>query len=260
MRKSAVVMPIVALVAGLFGFLFRRMEVNTIFDPVTGLAERNATATLIVILISIAAVGIFVAFAVLAASRFRADREYTKAFAPKGFVYLGISFLLMLAWLVADVLYFVDRRAASNLTVIDFIFIVLATLSAISLLILARRAYKGTAGTEMLLFGVLPALFFCFWLILIYKNNASNPVLLSYCYQVLAISAATIASYYSAGFVYHKPLTGRTIVSFLAAIYFCAVVLADNIGLPIRIIFGVTGLNMLLNSVVFLKNLKPRRS
>jgi hypothetical protein len=49
MRKSAVMMPLAFLLAGVLGLFVRRWELDTVFDSATGLTERNATVTLLLI-------------------------------------------------------------------------------------------------------------------------------------------------------------------------------------------------------------------
>lgn len=258
MRKSAVVLPLLALIAGAAGYLLRFIEVNSEFETATGFAVRNGQTGLILIALSVAVAVLAAAGGFIFSSRRKADSEYGRAFSPKSFVYIGLSMFLGFVWLAADVLYFVNLRGNNALTAIDLIFILLAALFAFSVIFLARGAYKGQGGAEMLLFSVIPSIFFSFWLIVLYKNNAANPVLLSYCYQALAIAAAALSYYFSAGFVFGKAVTGRMLFSFLLTIYFCGVVIADNIGLPIKIFFAVTLAIQLINTVVFIRNLRPR--
>lgn len=258
MRKSAVVIPIMALVAGAFGFMVRQMEINTVFDSVTGFANRNSQVTFILICLSAAAIILAVAFGIYASYKYTAENSYARAFAPDGLLYMGVSFVLGLTWLVADVLYYVYLKGIGPVSVVDIIFIALSGLSAVSVLLMARGAYKGQNSPEMLLFGIIPPLFFSFWLIILYKNNAANPVLLSYCYQSLAIAAAALSFYFSAGFVFGKMVIARMTFSYLVTIYFGTVVLADNVGLPIKIIFGVAVAVAFINAVVFLRNLQHK--
>jgi hypothetical protein len=254
MRKSAAVIPVFALVAGAFGFIIRQMEVNTAFESASGFAKRNALPTTMLIALSGIVIILAVLFAILAMTKFKAENDFSKAFAPKGFLYIGAVFILSLGWLAADVLYFFEKRTV--ITVVDIIWIFLAAVTAFSFVFLARGAYKGRGGTELLLFSVIPPIFFCYWLIILYKDNAANPVLLSYCYQCLAIAAAALSFYFSAGFVYKKSVTARSLVSFLVTVYFCAVVLADNIILPLKIMFAVTLILQFVNAFIFIRNLK----
>jgi hypothetical protein len=269
MRKSTVVIPLLALIAGGIGFLVRLAEVNTGFEATTGFAKRDSLMSTLLIILVVAVLVLSAVAGVMTASRRKADNDYGRAFAPKGFIYLATSFVLAFAWLVADVLYFfdyygrymetaVDIGLTAGFPVLETIFVFLAAVSAISLIFLARGAYRGRAGGEMLLFSIIPSVFFCFWLILVYKNNASNPVILSFCYQCLAIAAAALSYYFSAGYVYKKSAVGRTVFSFLATIFFCILVLADTIILPVKIIYGLTAVWAFMNCFVFLRNLKGK--
>ena len=260
MRKSAVIIPLFALIAGIIGFVIRQMEVSTGFEATTGFAKRGFAATTNLIIVSAVVILLAAAIGILAKVRMKADNDYKRTFAPKGFLYLAVSFVLGFAWLAADVLYLLDLYGKGAVSVLDIIFVFLAAASALSVIFLARGAYKGRGGGEMLLFSVIPSVFFCFWLIVLYKNNASNPVILRFSYECLAIAAAALSYYFSAGFVFGKSVTGRTLFSFLVTIYFCLVVLADSVGIPIKIIFGLTAVNAFVNTVVYLRNLRPKEA
>lgn len=264
MRKSAVVIPVLALMAGAAGYLIRQKEVSTVFDAATGFAKRDATVTLVLIAFSAAVIVLAAVCGVMTASKMKAENNYGRAFATKGILYLATSFVLGIAWLIADVLYFfevygkganLDSLGRPFIPILDIIFIFLAAVAAISMMFLAHGAYKGQSGGEMLIFSVAPSLFFCFWLILLYKNNASNPVVLRFAYECLAIASAALSYYFSAGFVYTKSATGRTVFSFIVTVFFCVLVLADTAPLSVKIIFALTAVNAFMNAVVFLRNL-----
>ena len=199
----------------------------------------------------------------------RTAEDYNGVFATRSFGYLAVTVFLSVVWLVADVFYFLDsyggytaavRESALAVAfpILDVIFVFLAAVAAISFVFLALGAYRGRSGSETLVLSVIPSLFYSFWLILLYKNNAANPVILSYAYACLAIVAAALSTYFSAGFAYKKTATGKTLFSFLATIFFCTMVLADNIGLPLKLIFGATVLNAFANCVIYLKNLRGK--
>jgi hypothetical protein len=258
MRKGVIFMPLAAFVAGVAGFFIRRSELNTVFNDGTGLAERNAPVSVILIALSVAA---FIAFALISyftASKYKAVNDYVHAFSPAGFSYLAIFFVLGFCWLASDIMYFLDIQSERMFSAIDIIFVVMSALSAVSIMFLARAAYRRREGAELLLFGVIPSVFLCFWLILLYKQNAANPVLLEYSYQTLAISAAALSFYFSAGFVFKKAAAGKQLLSMLLTVYFGMVVLADNTGIPLKVMFAVLIVSQLVNMAVFLKNLKSK--
>ena len=269
MRKSAVVIPLLALVAGVIGFLIRQVEVTTAFEAGTGFAKRGEAITAVLIAVSVAAVVLAVAAGTLISRRRRAESDYSSVFSTRGMAYFALSLIMGIVWLAADAMYFLDvynrTRETTGLfamtggfPILDAIFVFLAAVSAISVISLAWGARIGRGGTGMMIFSVIPSVFFSFWLILLYKNNASNPVILQYAYHCLAIAAAALSAYFSAGFVYKKVATGRMLFSYLVTIFFCTTVLADDITLPLKLIFAVAALGALVSCVVYLKNLKRK--
>ncbi len=258
MRKSAVIMPLAFLLTGIIGFFIRRWELDTVIDNATGLAEKNAPVTVLLIGISVAVILAAMLTAILTSVRTKADREYARAFKPGSFLYVGLSFFLGLGWIVAIVLQYFSLRSTGIITIIDWIFMLLAVLSAISVVILAMGAYTRRTGAGMLVFSIIPSLFFCFWLIILYKDNAKNPVLIDFCYQSLAIAASALSFYFSAGYAYKKASPGWTVFSFLTSIFFCIVVLADSIGLPIKLMFGIIAIVSWINANAFIGNLKSK--
>ncbi len=258
MRKSAVIMPLAFLLAGVLGFFVRRQELATVFDSVTGLAERYAPITVLLICLSAAVILSSLVIAIVVSSRHKADKDYSRAFAPGSFSYVGLSFILGLGWLAAVVLRFIRLRSSGIITIIDWIFILLAVLSAVSVIILAMGAYTRRRGAGMTVFSVIPSLFFCFWLIILYKDNATNPVLLDYCYECLAIAGAALSFYFGAGYAFRKSAPGWTLFSYLVTIFFCVIVLADGIGLPSQLIFGITAVVSWINAHAFIRNLKSK--
>jgi hypothetical protein len=258
MRKSAVMMPLAFLLAGVLGLFVRRWELDTVFDSATGLTARYAPVTLLLIGLSAAALVLSAVLGIVVASRHKAEPEYGRAFKPGSFRYVGASFIFGLGLLAAVVLQYFRRSATGIVTIIDWIFLLLAALTAVSVILLAMGAYTRRRGGRMILFSIIPPLFFCFWLIVLYKDNAKNPVLLDYCYQSLAIAASALSFYFGAGYVFKKPAVGWTVFSNLITVFFCVLVLADNVGLPLRLIFGIVALVAWINANAFIRNLKPK--
>ena len=258
MRKSAVIMPLVALLAGVLGMFVRRRELATVFDSATGLAESYAPSSVLLISLSAVIIMLSVVIAVVVSGRSKAERDYTRAFEPDSFLYVGASFVFGVGWLAAVVLQFIRLRSVGIMTIIDWFFMLLAAIAAVSVIILAIGAYTRRRGSGMIVFSIIPSLFFCYWLIILYKDNATNPVLLDYCYQSLAIAAAALSFYFAAGYAFKKAAVGWTLFSYLITIFFCVVVLADSVGLPIRLMFGIIAVVSALNANAFVRNLKDK--
>jgi hypothetical protein len=164
--------------------------------------------------------------------------------------------ILGLAVIGGSVLYFLDMKG--SIQFLDLVFAVFGIFSGISLIVLARGAYKGRGGSEMCLFSVIPSVFFCIWLIMTYKEHAPDPVILDYAYISLAIAAAALSYYYAAGYVYQKAKPGKTIFSYLLTIYFCLVALADQQPASLSILLAAVVLASLINTGVFIRNLAKK--
>ena len=244
-------MPLVALIAGAGGFLIRRNEINTVFDTVTGLARRGSDVTLMLIALSAVFLLAVLIFSLIASSKYTSPPEFENAFGTDTIAYPLLFSLLGIAWLGASVKYFIDAYADGIFPVIELFFSLLSALSAISVIFFAVEVFQNPQCKSKFLLSVIPSLFLCFWLILLYRNNASNPVLLSYCYQCLAIITSALGFYFTSGFVFGKTAPGKTAFFCLASVFFCFITLADNISVGTKIIFAaIIGLNLIHASML----------
>ncbi|MBR2717066.1 MAG: hypothetical protein IKD79_04945 [Oscillospiraceae bacterium] len=254
MRKTSVIMPVILLVAGLAGCYLRRTELMTVFEA-SGFPVLYQPVTLALLGLSAAAVLVSLVFSIVMAARFTSRPDYKRAFKPSGLLYLVAFFVLGVALALFSVYYGMTVRAMGTASVLEYLFAALGLLSGISFIVLAYGSYKGSRGNAPMIFGIFPVLFPCLWLILLYKEHSTDPVLLRYGYQCLAIAAATLSFYYAGGMAYRKKAPGRTVFAHLVGIFFCGVVLFEEILLPLRVFFLILLLAQLLNAVVFIRNL-----
>ena len=237
MRKSALYMPFIALLAGASGYYLRLIELASVFDKSTGLPRRGAVVTLALILLSVAFLLIAFLYALRARLKYASPPGFQNAFGTEPLAYPFIFLVVGLAWLGATAKHFIDVHALGDIPYSEWCFSVLSALSAISVTLFAMEMYQDPRRKSRLALSIVPAVFMCYWLILFYSRNSSNPILLNYCYQCLAIVASTLGFYFTSGFVYNKPAPGRTLFAFFAAIYFCFVTLADNHATSIKVVF-----------------------
>ena len=258
MKIASVMMPLFALVAGVVGFYLRILELWNIFDERTGLPERGAAVTIILIALSVALLLIVLAFSYITVKRHSSPEGFENAFGTEPLKYPVTFTIIGIIWLGATVKHFLDVNTAGGLPAAEIYFSVLSAMSAISIILFNIEVYQNPQRRTKLALSVVPVLFMCFWLILLYRQNASNPVLLSYSYSCLAIMFAALGLYYTCGFVFCKPAPGKTIFSSLAAIYFCFVTLADRHSFGIRLIFiSLIAVNVVYSSML-IKNLRVR--
>lgn len=255
MRKCAVILPAIALAAGIAGLFLRHKELEIVFDSTTGLMEPGAPVTMALLGLSAVIILMSIIFAAIVTRGYDAKMEYVRAFSQSSLIYLAVTFLLALVMLFADAMCFTALMKRGSPQAVEVVFIIFAALTAISFVVMARGAYKGRSGPEMMLFGVIPSVFLCLWMVIMYMEKASDPVVLGYGYQCIAIAAAALSFYYGAGFVFKKTNPGKTVFTYLLTIYFCTVILLDNISIWPRLFFAVILVVQFLNAVLFIGNL-----
>jgi len=258
MRISAVFAPFFTLLAGIAGFYLRSSELKNVFDPVTGLPQRNADTTFWLIILSLIFSIAIIIFAVNASTKHKALKGFESAFGTDPFYYPVLFTVIGIVWIIGTYMYFTFLRGYNALTSIDIYFIIFSVITAVSITYFAIEMYQDSRKKAPYLLIVIPTVFMCFWLIMLYRHNASNPVLLSYAYQCIAIIASTASFYYTSGFLYGKPAPGKSIFAYYTTIYFCAVTLADNHPAGIKLIFCALIAINIIHSSMLLRNLQRR--
>ena len=258
MRKSAIIMPFFALLAGASGYFLRFIELRNVFDEQTGLPRRGAGITFALITLTVVFLIIIISFAINAGSRHTTPKGFENAFGTESLAYPLVFFIIGLLWLGSTAKYFLDVYALGEMPLSELIFSVLSALSAISVSLCAMEVYQDPRRKATLALSIVPTLFMCFWLILLYRRNASNPILLSYCYQCLAIITSTLGFYFTSGFVYSRPAPRKAIMSYISAIFFCFITLADDLDITIKLIFiAIIAINVVYSSML-LRNMKRK--
>ena len=253
-------MPFFGLLAGAAGFYLRLVELMNVFDRRTGLPERGALITLILIALAAAYLIIALLFSIRVGTKHKSPKGFENAFGTDPLTYPFAFCVIGVIWLGATVKYFIDLNSAGVIVTGEIYFSVLSALAAISVAFFSVEMYQDPRRKMIFALSIVPTLFMCFWLVLLYKRNAANPVLLSYCYQCLAIIASALGFYFTSGFVYNKPAPGKTIFSYLAAIFFCFVTLADDHSMTIRLIFAALIAMNVTYASMLIKNLRLKES
>jgi len=230
-------MPLAALLFGIVGYNLRVLEHRDVFDSVTGLPMRGAMTTQMLFALTalfIVVTFLFVLFAIL---RNNSSRKFGLAYGTDKLYYPFVVTVFGIAWAVGTLLYFFELNSRYDaLGVLDIIFLISSGISACSVTVFAYEIFGETERKTPYRLSVIPILFMCFWLVLVYRDNASNPVLLGYVYLILAVVFATLSFYCMACSVYGKSVPGKAIISYFSTIYFCMITLADGHSVGINII------------------------
>ena len=258
MRISAFFVPFFTVLAGVGGFYLRISERLNVFDQITGLPDRNADTSLWLMVLSIAFIVCIILFAIKVVAGHKALPGFENAFGTDPFAYPVIFVAIGITWLIGIYLYFSELNRYNAITNSDIYFMIFAAIAAVSVTFFAIEMYQDSRRNAAYALSIVPTIFMCFWLIFVYRQNASNPILLSYIYQCLAVVFSALSFYFTSGFLYGKPAPGKSIVSYYAAIYFCIVTLADNHPIGINLIFIALIIANLVHSSMLVKNLQSK--
>lgn len=201
--------PAVAWVLGLSGALLRAAEITRAYEPLTGLWLRDEPITRFLLIFSAAAVLAFAAFAYWGGDRGTKEVPLIPG-EPSTFSKVGlVASALILVGSVAFEFFSVGILPGSAL-----IHMLLALFAAVSIVIALK--YPGTSYN---FFALVPVFWACFRLILVYRDRAANPGLMSYFYELMGVVAAVIFYFRVSGFRFGEYRLRWTIFMGFCSIY-----------------------------------------
>jgi len=258
MRILAFVVPFFVFIAGVLGFSLRLSEHHNVFDSITGLPYRDAVTTFWLVSLSVMLMVFIIFFAIKVASKYKALPGFESAFGTDPFFYPAVFVAIGIIWIIGTLMYLSFLNTHNAVTLNDIYFIVFSIISAVSTTFFAIEMYQDSRRSAAYALSVIPAVFMCFWLIFLYRHNASNPIMLTYIYQCLAIVSSALAFYFTSGFLYGRPAPGKAVVTYYAAIYFCMVALADDLPMGVKLIYiAIIAVN-LVHSTMLVRNLEEK--
>lgn len=238
MRK-ALVLPTIAILGGVAGFFLRRWELASVFDAETGLPAAGMQATWVLGLLSVAVLALLAVLCAGGGKTFAGG--YDEAFAARGSsLYMAgmtaSAFLMAIGGLLLlpalPELYQKAEQAQRGLPLFSLLprilLAVLAVLSAASVFRLGRNGYLAEGRGRYSVWLLIPAYTACAWLIVAYQARSGDPLLLDYVYQLFAIIATVLGTYFICGFSFEKGKVFRAGFFPLAALYLIPVTLADS--------------------------------
>ena len=258
MRISSFFLPFFTILAGIGGFYLRLSERLNVFDAVTGLPDRNAATTFWLIVFSVVfAVGILI-FSIRVAAKHKALSGFENAFGTDPFAYPIVFTFIGVIWFIGTVLYFLGLNIGVYFAVSDMLFIAFSTISAVSVTLFAIFMYQDSRRNALYALSIAPTVFICFWLVFVYKENASNPILLSYVYQCIALVTTALSFYFTSGFLYGKPAPGKAVFAYYTSIYFCIMMLAEGLPFSVNMIIVAIIATNIVHSFMLLRNLQSK--
>ena len=237
MRKCAPLILLFSLCGGGAGFLLRKYQLMTAYEPLSGLPARGAQATILSNTLTLYFFLIVLAFAVFASLRYKTPADFENTFCVNAIIYPVVNVLIGGLLMCGAVMHLVNLRVAEILRTIDIYFVVILILAAASIILSAVELFQNPRHKFVYALSIAPIAFLCFWLIMLYRANAATPVLLEYVYPCLAIMFSTLSFHFTAGFLFGSPSSGKAIVAYCGTIYLCGAALAENFDTGIILIF-----------------------
>lgn len=250
------------LAAGVVCAFLRNIIVTRGFDeknlPIKGFWAITAVNILIVIMVVAA-----IAIAVRVTKEYEVSSRYGTAFASKSFVLMiakivcTVGFICGASLVVIDMLDDVNTRLK---TVQLVAFSATAIFGAIGFDMQAISAYTGKHSPADAYIGAFAAFSLALRIIMIYFVNTTNPVIISYSFDCVALSASCLFVFLAAGWFTGKKQTTFVIICGLVASLFCfSALTGKTVSLGDKMICVSMGLYSAICTVSFFKNLKRIR-
>lgn len=227
MRKNSLTVIGVSAIGGAFSIFVRWLQNTIIFDAETGLARRGAGISwaLVLLCVLVAAAELLVTLRLRSRLSSDTQTELLRAGSKWGRIFFvamaGLTLLGGILHLISSL-----TGARQGVPVLDLILSVLAIAAGAALLVLALG--KAKDGASRCFCYAAAILFYCFWLIVCYKDNANDPVIWKFCMQILSIGASALGWYYAAGFAYDHPQPAKTLFFCQLAAFLGILVMADE--------------------------------
>ncbi len=255
MKKTAFIFTGVTAALSAVGAVLHSAEINTILDPASGLADRFAPISVCMTAVALLTLVVIFALTFLVKGR-DVEPVYHTALAPRTPIPLVISVILGAAMIFGAYLCFRDGvgiRSSARLVLILSFF---AALAGISCFVMSLVAYLKKSGMETMLCSFIIVLFLCLWLIVYYLEKSADSAMMSFVYDYLAVCAAAVACYYTAGYAFGRSKPRCTLFFSMAAAFFCITAMSKALIPAFTIFFAAMGVLNLLNVFLLTNNLQ----
>ncbi len=259
MRKLSL-LPFGALLLGAAGAVLRRLQLTTAFDPYSGLPKSDSGLSALLLALVIAALALFAAAAVFVSLKLDAPGSFRKSFYTGSYAAFALRAVLGLAVSVIAIVCVISGADLMALTGVSrWVFALLLFLSGVGMTSMAYYSYTQRREKPFLkLFSVIPPLFYCYFMVALYRLNAGNPVLLDFCYGCMAFAAAALSFYYAAGYAYGRKNMAGTVFTSLASVFLMTLTLADSYTLPLKLVIAAGAVYLADSTARFLSATTPK--
>lgn len=221
---------LVSILGGVGGFFLRTWQLQTSFEPYTGLPIPGAAASMAITLFSLLLVLLLIGLSI--SLRRAAPQEGKRQETSPSFLILlstcsAAGLTAVSAFLFLQDALLLRRQPEPQTNLLLFIFAFLGFLSAAALFRIGMLRYK----TQPL--GSRPALLFpayssCLWLMVSYQVLAGDPFVTNYIFALFAIMSGMLAHYFIAAHAFQNASRASICVAAGLAIYFSFISLTTD--------------------------------
>lgn len=243
---------------GAFGMFFRWLQNQTAFDTDTGLNEPGVINVLVVLVILIAAAVLLLKLRSISKAGLVLPNSVYEAFRGRTVVYPVVIWLIGILMAAGGAITLSNVQFDALKTPMSIV-AVLGILSGLSFPMICTAARRRFSPGLVSLLMTLPIVMFCVWLVASYKQHATNPVVWAYSIEILAICAAIIAFFYTAGYPYGRAQPEKAVFWAALGAFFCFMTLADTRYAGEQILFLGAGAELLMEIWMIVSNVKPEQ-
>lgn len=223
--------PALAAMLGIVGAVLRKIELNTVFNSVAGLASLGQPISIALALFSAAAVAAFIFLSLPLRKKTTGD-GYLDVMGSDSQVLFILSLIAVCGIAAGSVLYYFENKAVTAVLLAAVGF-----MASLAVTYLSRPRSKSAEGDGNAAASAYFVIFVCLWMVLEYKARSADPVLLDYVYDFLALCSAAMAFYYKAGFAFLRKKPAQTLAYMQISLYFCIVAIPGANGIAQMLYF-----------------------
>ncbi len=256
MKKFSVFFTLLTIALGAAGAVLHKFQMLTAIETQTGLPVVNAPISIFTAAFSLLAVVLFILLSQLLKHK-DVEPVYDEALDPGNIIPTIISFLMIgVAGFGAYKCYTMGIGVRCT-EIAVWILAGMAMLAGIAFFVMSLFSFLRRSGAETMLCSVVIILFVCYWLVLAYKENSADPVMIKFIYEFLGLCAAALATYYMAGYAFGSSRPRTTVAVSAIAVYFCAMSIPTASCEAFRYFYIFILVQICLSMFLLIWNLRP---
>ena len=242
MRKNALINSCYVCAAGAFGTFFRWLQNQSCFDAETGLLNPSALNYIVPLSIIGAAILFYFLVKKLKKQKLEPPKDIFDVFNGTSIFYPIVFIVIALVTFVGSIVTLFNVTGEKYATVYRLIAL-LAAASAVTFPLICSSRRKRYMPAIIGIFMCIPIIVFSVMLLLCYKINSSEPVIWSYCIEIVTCCICILAFFRNAGFAFERPMPYRAIYLSMLAAFMCFTTLADSRYIGLQMIYlGFAGM------------------